>query len=109
MFGDDPDPSVTTARFGFGAIFGRTQEGFWQNAMETRVFDGLRKEREESGPVDLRGVNRDKEEAATTSKCKFYENDADENANDDMRWNAWHEQNAKRKTKLNHEGKNHNT
>ena len=45
--------------------------------METRGFDGLRKEREESGPVDLRGVNREKEEAGTTSECKFYENDAD--------------------------------
>ena len=45
--------------------------------METKGFDGLRKEREESGPVDLRGVNREKEEAATTSECKFYENDAD--------------------------------
>ena len=27
MLGDDPDSSVTTDRFGFGAVFGRTQEG----------------------------------------------------------------------------------
>ena len=76
MFGDDPDPTVTTARVGFRTTFGRVR-GVWQKAMETRGFDGLRKEREESGPVDLRGVNRDKEEAATMSECKFYENDAD--------------------------------
>ena len=77
MLGDDPDPSVMTVRFGFGAVFGRAQEGFDKTPWREGVFDGLRKEREESGPVDLRGVNRDKEEAATTSECKFYENDAD--------------------------------
>ena len=27
MIGDDPDSSVTIARFGFGAVFGRAQEG----------------------------------------------------------------------------------
>ena len=27
MFGDDPDPTVTIARFGFGEDFGRAREG----------------------------------------------------------------------------------
>ena len=89
MFGDDPDPSVTTARVGSRRSFRTRMRGVRQKAMETRGFDGLRKEREESNPVYLRGVNRGNEEATTTSECKFYENnDSNEcrcNANDDMR------------------------
>ena len=27
MFGDDPDPTVTKVRFGFGTIFGRVRGG----------------------------------------------------------------------------------
>ena len=27
MFGDDPDSSVTTTRFGFGAVFGHAKRG----------------------------------------------------------------------------------
>ena len=27
MLGDDPDPTVTTVRLGFGEVFGRTPEG----------------------------------------------------------------------------------
>ena len=47
--------------------------------------------REESGPVDLRGVNKGKEEAATMSECKFYENDAD--AMRMMPWDEMHDMN----------------
>ena len=73
MFGDDLNPSVTKARVGFGEVYGRTEEGVggcrevrWFDKRETQTrlvperstkakgFDELRKEREESGPVDLR-------------------------------------------------------
>ena len=73
MFGDDPDPSVTTARFGCGAVFGRAQEGFDKTPWREGVFDGLRKEREESGPVDLRGVNTTRKKRQLRANASFME------------------------------------
>ena len=75
--------------------------GVWQNAMETRGFDGLRKEREESGPVDLRGVNRTRKKRQLRANASFKtwrQRSAD--AMQMMRWwNARHEQDAKQKNK----------
>ena len=70
--------------------------------METRCFCGLRKEREESGPVDLRVVNRGKEEADTTSERKFYENNADA-----MRMMTLDEMHNKNKMQNNRQKPNH--
>ena len=39
MFGDDPDPTVTTVRVGFGTTFGRALEGF--DALCKEGFWGL--------------------------------------------------------------------
>ena len=74
MFGDDLNPTVMTERVRFGVGFGHTQEGVdgcaerlggqtrgtgetWlvsERSTKAKGFDELRKEIEESGPVDLR-------------------------------------------------------
>ena len=43
MFGDDPDPSVMTEQFGFGAVFGRAQEGFDETPWRHMVLMGSEK------------------------------------------------------------------
>ena len=85
MFGDDLNALVTTERFGFGAVFGRAQEGAasWQKRLGGHGQEGS------ENPIDLGIVNESKGDAATTNGCKLYENnDGNEcrcNANDDMR------------------------
>ena len=72
MFGDDPNPTVTTNRVGYGTTFGRAggdrglmREVSWFDKREWKAR--LVSER----PTKARG------DTATTSGCKFYENDAD--------------------------------
>ena len=55
MFGDDPNPTVTTTRVGFGTIFGRARGGGWL----CREGQTVRQERIEN-PVRLRMVNERK-------------------------------------------------
>ena len=55
MFGDDPDSSVTTTRFGFGVVFGRAQDGVGGCA---EGLGGLT--RGSQNPVGLRAVNKGK-------------------------------------------------
>ena len=73
MFGVDPDPSDMTLRFRFGTNFGHAREGStrWQERLcgQTR---GTRK----TWLVSERSTKA-RGDAATTSGCKFYENDAD--------------------------------
>ena len=56
MLGDDPDPTVTTVRVGFGEVFGRTPEG---GRWLCREGQTVRQERIEN-PVRLRTVNERK-------------------------------------------------
>ena len=60
MFGDDPDPTVTTERVGFGEVLGRAQEGFDKRETQTRLVS--------KRSTKARG------DAATTSGYGFYEN-----------------------------------
>ena len=74
MFGDDPDPTVTTVRVGFGEVFGRTPEG---GRWLCREGQTVRQERIEN-PVGLERVNEDKGNATTTNECKFLKHDGNE-------------------------------
>ena len=56
MFEDDPDTSVTIERFGFGTVLDALERGSERGRQRQRV---------------LIKVNRDEEEAATTSGCNF--------------------------------------
>ena len=56
MLGDDPDPTVTTVRVGFGEVFGRTPEG---GRWLCREGQTVRQQRIEN-PVRLRMVNERK-------------------------------------------------
>ena len=49
MFGDDPDPMVTTARVGSGTNFGRAREG----------FDALSKKRVSDRAIASNGSGRE--------------------------------------------------
>ena len=69
MFGDDPDPSVTTARVGSGRSFGRARKGF--AGCVKRLGSQARGKQ---NLVGLGAVNESKGDATTTSGCKFYEN-----------------------------------
>ena len=90
MFGDDPDPTVTTNRVGYGTTFGRaggdrgrTREVSWFDKREpktrlvsersTKARGLMSSEKREKRAVRLirEKVNRETEEAATTSGCKF--------------------------------------
>ena len=52
MFGDDPDSSVTTARFGFGAVFGHGKRGAsWQERLGGQGQEGSK------NPIGLGTVN----------------------------------------------------
>ena len=63
MFGDDPDPMVTTVRVGFGTTFGRAREegrGLTREvSLDLAVCSGLcrrsRAERREGGPATVSG------------------------------------------------------
>ena len=65
MFGDDPDPSVTTARVGFGTTFGRAREEGHGLTRKVRLDLavgsglckrlGLREEKRERGPATVSG------------------------------------------------------
>ena len=70
MFGDDPNPTVTTERFGFGAVFRRVQEGVGELAGEVRRSD----KRDSKNPVVLGTVKEGKGNTTTTSGYGFYEN-----------------------------------
>ena len=58
MFADDPDSSVTTARFGFGAVFGHVKRGVRVTCREGQM---VRQEGIEN-PVGLGLVNEGKGE-----------------------------------------------
>ena len=70
MLGDDPDPTVTKVRFGFGTNFGRARGG------DALCKEGLRFKQEgkrrtrlvSEGSAEARG------NAATTNDYEFYEN-----------------------------------
>ena len=76
MNGDDPDPSVTKARVGFGEVFGRTEEGVG-GCREVRWSRSRGKQKPDwSGTVSagkaIRGkVMKAKGETAMTNECKF--------------------------------------
>ena len=60
MFGDDPDSSVTIARFGFGAVFGHAKRGWGAElAREVRWRQGA-----------WQKVNRDKERRGNCERLR---------------------------------------
>ena len=70
MFGDDPDPTVTKVRFGFGEV-SDTGEG----AMHCAKRDsGLGKRENEEQGWSRNGQQKQGGDVTTTSGCKFYEN-----------------------------------
>ena len=70
MLGDDPDPTVTTVRLGFGEVFGRMPEGVGGCAERVKRSD----KRESKIRLDSEWSMNARGDAATTSGCKFYEN-----------------------------------
>ena len=121
MIGDDPDPLAMTARVGFGRGFGRargveycgerlscqmrgTRKTWLVSERSTKARGLMSLEKREKRAVRLiwEKVNRDTEEAATTSGCKFYENDADA-----MRMMTWDEMHNKNKMQNNRQKPNH--
>ena len=69
MFGDDPDPTVTTARFGFGEV-SEAREGDGAKCREGRWFD---KRETKHGWTEI-SQRRQGGNAATMNGCKCYEN-----------------------------------
>ena len=66
MFGDDPDPTVTTAWVGFEGVSDTREKGC-EYCVERVKRSGIKRM-----PVS-RKVNRDEEEAATINGCMFFE------------------------------------
>ena len=66
MFGDDPDPTVMTARVGSGKFRTRTQRGL-----------GHRGQEGSKDPIGLERSMKARGDAATTSGYGFYENNVD--------------------------------
>ena len=94
MFGDDPDPLVTTARVVYREVFGRMQEGVGGCAERLGgLTRGKRKHGWSRKGQWKQGVMW--QLRADTGFMKTYGCDA----HDAMRWDAWHEQNAKQTTK----------
>ena len=69
MLGDDPDPTVTTNRVGYGTTFGRAG-GDRGLTREVSWFD---KREPKTRLVSKRSTK--KGNAATTNECKFENND----------------------------------
>ena len=67
MLGDYPDPSVMTARVGFGEVSDAHARGSVHCVERVKRSDNKR-------TVGLINVNGGEGEAATTNGCKFYEN-----------------------------------
>ena len=70
MLGDDPDPSVMTARVGFGEVSDTHARGVWSSRSRGKQKPDW------SGTVSaskaIRGkVMKAKGETATTNECKF--------------------------------------
>ena len=63
MFGDDPDPSVTTDPFGFGQV----SDAHTRGLREVSWFD----KRGMENPFGLGTANKSKGDTATTSGCKL--------------------------------------
>ena len=70
MLGDDPDPTVTTNRVGYGTSFGRAG-GDRELTREVSWFD----KREPKIRLDSEWSTNARGDAATTSGCKFENND----------------------------------
>ena len=73
MFGDDPDPLVMAKWFRFETTFRRVR-GFDKRPRRQGGFMGSEETENKAVRLIWEEINTDKEEAATTSGCKFYEN-----------------------------------
>ena len=67
MFGEDPDPTVTTEWFGFKGVSDARTRGSVHFTERLR----FRQEGKTKNKVRLETVNKSKGGAATTSGCKF--------------------------------------
>ena len=72
MLGDDPDPSVATARVGSrGVSDAREGAASWQEGLGDHSQEGRENQ---IGLGTINECNGEKRGTATTSGCKFYEN-----------------------------------